>query len=813
MPDETASTRGVDQPAVAPLPADRLYRAADPKALSFATTADLTPLPGLIDQPRARDAIDLGTCITRQGFNIFAIGSAGARIPQSVLQALNESAFERPAPPDWVYVNNFADPHRPVAISLPAGRAPALHKSVHELIEEVKVALPALFEGEDYQKRRTAIEQSIQSRGQKAFEALNEKATARGIAIMRTPMGFAMAPTRDGKVVPPADFNAWSEDEQRATREAIEELEKELEQTLRGMPRLEKEVRDAVRALERETAAFALSQPLAEVKEAFADLPKVVAHIEAIGADLLENVQLFTAQEQQGEPPMAASMRVGGMLERYEVNVLVTQADHGIGTPVIEELHPTLANLIGRIEYLQMQGALVTNFRLIKAGALHRANGGAILLDARALLTEPFSWSALKRALARQEITIEDAGRFMGMTTTVSLEPDPIPLDVKVVIYGDRALYYMFAQADPDVATHFKVLADFDDDLERSVESEAMLARIIAGVVTREKLRPLDQSAVARVIEQAARLADDSGKLTLQVEQVRDLVTEADHLAHQSRRDTIGRQDIDSAITARVRRHSRIREHGQEMILRDVALIDTTGSAVGQINGLSVMSLGGYAFGRPARITCRVRPGGGKIVDIEREVELGGPLHSKGVLILSGFLAGRYALDAPMSVYASLVFEQSYGGVDGDSASSAELYTLLSALADVPLRQDVAVTGSVNQHGQVQAIGGVNEKIEGFFDICAGRGLTGTQGVMIPSANVRHLMLRADVVEACAEGRFHVWPVASIDQGIAHLTGRPAGVRGADGTYPDGSINQAVEARLRTFSELRKRADSKADIT
>lgn len=796
-----------------PLEAARLYRPADPAALSFETTAELAPLPELIEQPRARDAIGLGTCIDRPGFNIFAIGSGSARIQQSIVGMLKTAALDRPAPPDWVYVNNFAEPHRPIAISLPGGRGPAFARAVHSLIEELKASLPRTFESEDYQKRRAGIEQSIQSRGQQAFAALNEKAAAKGIAILRTPMGFAMAPARDGKVVEPAAFNTWPEEDRKATREAIESLEKDLEETLRAIPRLEKEVRDAVRALERDTATFTLSQPIEEVKAAFADLPKVLAHIDAISTDLLENVQLFTPQESQGENAMLAAMRLSGALERYEVNVLVTQAENGGGAPVVEELHPTLGNLVGRIEYLQTQGALVTNFRLIKAGALHRANGGTILLDVRALLMEPFSWQALKRALSRDQITIEDAGRFMGFATTVSLEPDPIPLDVKVVLYGDRMLYFMLAQADPDIGTYFKLLADFDDEIDRSVENEAMLARMIADIARRDRLHPLNRDAVARVIEQAARLADDSGKLSLLSERVRDIVTEADHWARASARDVIARADIDRAIEQNLRRSDRIRARGQEMILNDIALVATDGAAVGQINGLSVMSLAGASFGRPTRITCRVRGGAGKIVDIEREVELGGPLHSKGVLILTGFLAGRYALDAAMSLYASLVFEQSYGGVDGDSASSAELYTLLSALSEVPLRQDLAVTGSVNQHGTVQAIGGANEKIEGFFDICKARGLTGTQGVMIPASNVRHLMLRADVVEACAAGKFSIWPIETIDQGIALLTGKPAGERGADGLYPEGSINRAVEERLKHFADLRKKSDSKADIT
>jgi len=673
-----------------PLTPDRLYRVADLTVLSFETTAELSSLPGLIEQPRARDAIGLGTCLDRPGFNIFATGSGLGRIPQAIRALLQDAAFGRPAPPDWIYVNNFDTPHKPTAISLPAGRGPALDKAIHELIEELKVSLPALFESEDYQKRRGAIEQAIQGKSQTAFAALNEKATKAGIAILRTPMGFAMAPARNGKVVPPEEFNAWPEADQQATRDAIESLEKELEETLRAVPRLEKEHRDAVRALERETAAFAVAQPFQVVRDAFADLPRVLAHLDAIHADLLANVQLFIAQETQGENPMLAAMRLGGTLERYDINVLVTQGDRTMGAPVIEELHPTLANLVGRVEYLQMQGALVTNFRLIKAGALHRANGGTILLDARALLTEPFSWQALKRALLSQEITIEDAGRFLGMATTVSLEPDPIPLDIKVVLYGDRTLYYLMAQFDPDIGRYFKVLADFDDEIDRSADSESMLARLIAGIVAEEKLRPLDRDAVARVIEQAAREAEDSGKLTLLGEPVRDLITEADHCAGIAGRAVTTRADIERAIADRIRRHARVRERGQEMILHDIALVDTAGTRVGQINGLSVMSLGGFAFGRPSRITCRVRPGAGRIVDIEREVELGGPLHSKGVLILSGFLAGRYAQNAPMSVAASLVFEQSYGGVDGDSASSAELYALLSALSELPLRQDLA---------------------------------------------------------------------------------------------------------------------------
>jgi len=449
-------------------------------------------------------------------------------------------------------------------------------------------------------------------------------------------------------------------------------------------------------------------------------------------------------------------------------------------------------------------GVLVTNFLLIKANAIHRASGGYLILDARALLMEPFSWTALKRTLKRGDIAIEDVGRFLGLTSTVSLEPDPIPLKVKVVLIGDRLLYFLLFAYDPELAEHFKVLVDFEDEFARTPESEAVFARLAGSIANRDGLRPLDREAAARVVEHAARLADHAGKLSLSVTNLRETLIEADFCAREAGREAIAWADLERALQARVRRASRLRDRAQETIIERIALIDTEGARVGQINGLSMIEIGGFAFGRPTRITCQTRPGAGKVVDIEREVELGGPIHSKGVLILSGFLAGRYALDAPMSLFASLVFEQSYGGVEGDSASSAELYALMSALADAPLRQDLAVTGSVNQLGDVQAIGGVNEKIEGFFDICAARGLTGSQGVLIPNANVQHLMLREDVVKACADGRFAVYPIACIEEGVALLTGLGAGERQADGTFPPGSVNRRVEDRLRSFADIRK---------
>ncbi len=786
-----------------PLASDQLYRAADLSALSFETTAEIEPADGLSGQQRALDAIQFGTRVGKPGFNLFVVGPNGMRAQRAVEQVLKEVAGERRTPSDWVYVNNFSDPRRPLAIELPACRAVELRDAMHRLIDDLKTALPAVFASEDYQTRRGAIDQAFQAKQGEAFTALRDKALAKNIIILRTPMGFALAPAQEGQPVPPDEFQKWPEEKRHETTATIEALEKDLEHVMRQLPQWETERRDEVRKLNRETAKYAIGHFIDTAKARFTDVPKVVAHLDSILADLIENVAMFIAKS-EGEEGLPMQDQFEGPFDRYAVNVLVSQVKDDCSVPIVEEQHPTLGNLLGSIEYVAHHGVLATSFRFIKAGAIHRANGGFLLLDARSLLTEPFSWAALKRTLRQREIKIEDLGRFIGLTSTVSLEPDAIPLDIKVVLFGDRLLYYLLAAFDPDLAEHFKVLADLEDDVDRTPATEAAHARMIAALARRHSLKSVDRSGTALIIEHAARLADHASKLTLVVDQLNDLLIEADFCAGKAGRSVITRADVESAIESKIRRSSRLRDRAEESILQDIALIDTSGSRVGQVNGLSVAELAGFRFGRPTRITCRVRPGSGKVVDIEREVALGGPIHSKGVLILSGFLAGRYALDTPMSLFASLVFEQSYGGVEGDSASSAELYALLSALAEVPLRQDLAVTGSVNQQGQVQAIGGVNEKVEGFFDICQKRGLSGSQGVLIPKANMQHLMLRRDVIDACAAGKFSVYPITMIDEGIALLSGRPAGERGADGLYTAQSINRLVEDRLRAFARIRQ---------
>ncbi|MGD0642099.1 MAG: ATP-binding protein, partial [Roseiarcus sp.] len=642
----------VASPGVQALPASQLYRPCDPSLLSFASTAALEPIDGLVGQARAFEAVGIGAKIDKKGFNLFVIGPYSVGMQEAVKTVLAEDARSRPSPSDWVYVNNFAKPDRPIAIEMPSGRAPGFREAMRKLIEDLKIAAPAAFQSEDYQTRRSAIDEAFQKKQFEAFSALRQKAGEKSILLLRTPVGFALAPSQNGQVVPPDEFGAWPDAKRRQAQADIEALESELEHIVHQVPHWDKQRRDDVRALNRETAKFAVDHLIEEVAAAFADLPRVAQHIDTVRADLIENVPMFVARS-DGEGESAEPLQ-GTPFDRYEVNVLIAQ-NGAVGAPLVEELHPTLGNLIGRIDYVSSHGVLMTNFRLIKAGAMHRASGGYLLIDARALLIEPFSWTALKRTLRRGEVAIEDVGRFLGLTSTVSLEPDPIPLRVKVVLFGDRLLYFLLSAYDPDLGEHFKILADFEDDLARSPESEAIFARLVGSLARRDGLKPLDGPASARVIEHAARLADHSGKLSLRVNDLREALIEADFCAGEAKRDLVARADVDRALQARVRRASRIRDRTQEAILERVALIATEGARVGQVNGLSVIEIGGFAFGRPTRITCQTRPGGGKVVDIEREVELGGPIHSKGVLILGGFLAGRYALDTPMSLFASLV--------------------------------------------------------------------------------------------------------------------------------------------------------------
>jgi len=777
-----------------PLPAEALRLRCDPAQFEFATTAELADLDAALGQERALGAIEFGVGMRNEGYNLFAMGPEGIGRRTIVRRHLEAQAKTLPPPSDWCYVFNFKAPHKPRALRLPAGQAPAFRDSMARLVEELRTAVPAAFETDEYRNRRQQIEAELGERQERVLGEFGERAKAQNIALIRTPTGFGFGPMSGEAVMEPEEYRKLPAAEQKRLEELVTRLQEDLERVLHDLPKWRRESMRKLRELNREVTRAAVNSALEEVKAEYRALPEVQDYLAEVQEDMLENAEAFRASK-DGEPvtlfgiPVARADAPEATLRRYAVNVLIEHSG-AAGAPIVFEDNPSHDALLGRIEHLSQMGALVTDFTLIKAGALHRANGGYLVIDALKLLAQPFAWDALKRALRSREIRTQSLGQALSLVSTVSLEPEPIPLEVKVVLVGQRLHYYLLHAYDPEFAALFKVAVDFEEDMPRGPQNDLLYARVVAAFGRKEGLRPLEGAAVARVIEQGARDAGDAAKLSVSMQALADLLREADYWAAKAGRAAISAQDVQRAVDAQVERLDRVRQRLLENVLRGSQLIDTAGARSGQVNGLAMAQLGGFAFGIPQRITARVRLGSGGVVDIERESELGGPIHSKGVLILSGYLSGRYAPGRPLSLSASLVFEQNYGGIEGDSASSAELYALLSSLAEAPVRQSLAVTGSVNQHGDVQAIGGVNEKVEGFFDLCKARGLAGGQGVLIPRANEQHLMLREEVVAAVAEGKFAVYAVGTVDEGIELLTGVPA-----------LEVHARVEARLSEFAE------------
>lgn len=807
----TLLSAAVSRPA---LDASELRRVCDPELFSFRTTEELEPLNDLIGQDRALDAIQFGIGIPRHGYNMFVLGTPQSGRHTAVRAFLEGRAPSEAAGDDWIYVHNFEIDHKPHAIRLPAGTAVPFRDAMAALVDDLRATLPSLFESDEYRQRHQAIDDSFEQAQQAAFDDLQTRAQADDIAILRTPMGFALAPVENGQVIKPDVFNALPESERSAIEAKISALQPDLQSVLQNLPNLEKERRRQVQLLNADLAEMGVNAAIADVEHAFDAFPELKAYLAVVRTDLIKNANVFMeharAETEGNTFGSPEHIHDDPRIKRYAVNAIVANGGSpedgptAAGAPIVFEANPTLSNLVGRIEHIAQMGALLTDFTLIKPGALHQANGGYLVLDARKVITEPFAWEALKRSLRSGTIEITSAAEQMSLASTTSIQPDPIPLAVKVILIGERLEYYLMSSLDPEFQELFKVEVDFDDEVERTDENIQLYAQLTGTLARREALRPVSAEGVARLIDAATRMTSDCERLTLRIGPLVDLLSEADFYAGRRDSAEIAAEDIAKATSEKIRRADRIRETSHEGITRETILIDTTGKAVGQINGLSVLSLGNYAFGQPTRITARVRMGSGTVVDIERESKLGGNLHSKGVLILSSYLSSHFASDAPISLWASIVFEQTYGGVDGDSAASAELYALLSALSGVPIKQSLAVTGSVNQMGQVQAIGGVNEKIEGFYDICKARGLTGDQGVLIPAANVKHLMIREDVQTAAVEGKFHIYPVETIDEGIEILTGIAAGTRDDKGIFNERTINALVEARLYEFAQIRQ---------
>lgn len=787
------------------LTADCLRQRCEPARLASAGVREV----GLVGQERALDAMQLAVEIRHADFNLFVLGPQGTGRHSAVTDILRDRAAARQAPDDWVYVNNFDAPHKPVALRLTAGTGVRLREEMERLVNDLANDIPALFESEEYQTQRRAIDEEFGERQETAMADFASRARKEDVALIRTPMGFMVGAMRDGEVIKTEEFNKLPEAEQSVIEEKIARFQQELSEVLAEVPKEERAHRARIEALNAEMARRAVSGRIDEARGVLGASGPAEDFLSRVHDDMVENPELFlqaaTRQTDGPFPDVTGKAHRDPLFRRYMVNVMVAhEAERAGGAPVIVEDLPTFDRLAGRIEHQSEMGSLVTDFTLIRPGALHRANGGFLVLDARRVLSEPYAWDALKRSIKERTITITSLGERMSLFSTTSLEPDPIPLDVRVILVGDRFLHALLMMVDPDFGDLFKVQADFEEIVERSDETLFRMAGLLRHFARRESLLPPSDEALAGLLDEATRIAEDSRKLSLRLGPLTDVLREAEHYARADAGAEVRADHVSRAVEARDRRASRVRDRMQEAIARRTIMIDTEGRKVGQINGLSVIERGGFRFGRPSRITARVRMGTGKLIDIEREVDLGGPLHSKGVMILSGYLMATYALDLPFSLHASLVFEQSYGGVDGDSASCAELVALISALAEQEIRQDLAMTGSVNQLGEVQAIGGVSEKIEGFFDTCAERGLTGGQGVLIPASNVAHLMLRDRVVAAVEAGRFSIYPVERVDEALELMTGIPAGTRGPDGRFESGSVNARAEARLRRFAAVRR---------
>ncbi len=791
---------------ISKLQSSDLYTKCDPKKFNFTTTAELEERLSELGQDRALSAVEIGINIQSKGYNLFCLGPEGTGKTSLVKRVLQREACNRPTPEDWAYIYNFEEPYKPRAISFPAGTATEFAKDVDKLTETLSGAIPAVLESDEYKAGISIIHEKYKQRKEEYIKILQKKAKGKSVSLLHMPVGLVVAPVKNGEVLSPEAFDELPEDEKKQLLDDLNAMQEEIENTAQDLPQWEDKQRKEINDLREKFLKIAVKNPIDELHKKYKGHKASNDFLKNIQKYIINNVDEFLPN--QDVPPVGDEGGEGALSQlfsrmkqpeedkfaKFKVNVIVKNEPNS-GAPIIHLDHPTQGNLVGKVERIQQYGALLTDFSLIKAGALHQANGGFLLIDARKMLMQPYAWDSLKRALASKCVKIEAPSEETTFTT-ISLDPEPIPLNVKIILTGDEELYEILSEKDSDFSDYFKVEADFGVLMDRTPENEVEYAKLIGSLSKKKKLRSLNKQAVAKVIEYSSRLAEDSEKLTAHIASIGDLLREADYWARKSKANQIGKNHIEQAIQAQIYRSDRIKQAMLEQIDKGTILMDVEGTRVGQINGLVVYNFSRTSFGKPARITTQVRIGRGEFVNIEREVEMSGPIHTKGVLILSSLLANRFAKDTPLSLSASIVFEQSYGGVDGDSASSTEYYCLLSAISGIPIKQSIAVTGSVNQFGEIQPIGGVNEKIEGFFDVCNHRGLTGNQGVMIPRTNVKDLMLREDILTAVENGQFHVWAVDTVDDGIEILTGVKAGKPDKNGRFRRGTVNYAVQKEL-----------------
>ncbi|HTN29534.1 MAG TPA: AAA family ATPase [Pseudomonas sp.] len=785
-----------DFAALLRLSPETLTRACDPTQFRFASTDELEPFLGVLGQERAVEALQFGVAMPRPGYNLFVMGEPGTGRFSFVQRYLKAEAKRLLAPADWVYVNNFDEPREPRVLELPAGSAAVFIADIEALIDNLLATFPAVFEQPSYQQKKSAIDRAFNQRYDQALDIIEKLALERGIALYRDSTNIAFTPMKDGKALDEAEFAQLPEAERERFHNDISHLEERLNEELSGLPQWKRESSNRLRQLNEETITLSLQPLLAPLAQKYAENAGVDAYLQAVQVNLLRTVLETLVDESRTDVQKRNDLQ-----ELYAPGLVVAQPLDG-GAPVVFEPHPTYDNLFGRIEYGTDQGALYTSYRQLRPGALHRANGGYLIVEAEKLLGEPFVWDALKRALQSRKLKMESPLAELGRLATVTLTPEVIPLQVKVVIIGSRQVYYALQDLDPDFQELFRVLVDFDEEIPLADDSLEQFAQLIKTRTSEEGLAPLTAAAVARLATYSARLAEHQGRLSARIGDLFQLLSEADFLRLLAGDTLTDAAHLERALQAKERRTGRVSARLLDDMLAGIILIDSEGAAIGRCNGLTVLEVGDSAFGLPARISATVYPGGSGIVDIEREVNLGQPIHSKGVMILTGYLGSRYAQEFPLEISASIALEQNYGYVDGDSASLGEVCALISALSRTPLKQGFAITGSINQFGEVQAVGGVNEKIEGFFRLCEARGLSGEQGAIIPYANISNLMLDERVLQAVREGRFHVYAVRHVDEALSLLVGESVGAPDAQGEFPAGSVNARVVERLREIAEV-----------
>ena len=769
----------------------------DPNGFSFETTAELEAPDAMIGQERAERSLDFGVDIKSPGFNIFAVGLPGTGRTSMILERLRAVARELPTPDDWCYAYNFAEPHRPRALRLPAGSAPAFGRRTKELVDALRTEIPRAFETDEYQDQRNRIGQGLQGERREAMQALELEAKAVSFALIQTPVGLTVAPLADDAPLSAEDLAALSAEQRTKLDEMRKTLEDALARTMRTMRSRQREAREQIREMSCKVASSVVGPLVDELREDYPDSPAILAYLEDFKAQVTDEFEAF--RDREDEEQQGPRVRMSDPFLPYQVNVLVTH-EPGTGAPLLRESHPTFPNLMGDLEQRAEFGAIVTDFTMIKAGALHKANGGFLVLDVEDVLRAGVSYDGLKRSLRDGVIRIESVAESVGMATTTRLDPEPIPLDLKVAMVGPPHLYYMLHELDPDFAELFKVRAEFETEIELDDANRDRFASFIAARCRAEKLLHFDRTAVARVVEEGVRLAQDRSKLSTRFGDLSDIIREAEYWARRRKASVVTEKDVWASIDERLRRSNMVETKLREHIAEGTIMVDVEGSTVGQINGLSVLQMGGHVFGQPNRITVRAYPGRDGVISIDREAKLSGPIHDKGAMILGGFISGTFGGDGPLNLSATVVFEQSYGGIEGDSASLAELCALISALSGYALRQDLAMTGSVNQHGRVQAVGGVTNKVEGFFDLCQQLGLSGTQGVIIPASNTKNLTLRWAVAKAIDAGEFHLYAVQTVADAVELLSGHAAGAPDIYGKYPHDSAFGAVQARLELFA-------------